>query len=136
MNITFISFERALITGLALMLAFALYAWKVRPILRQRPEFDWFYVRVDSYWRSLGAWLKVRWDIAAAAFLAALPILWNGALDAIVALSLFLGEALPAVAGIDLSGVVMPAWLKTTIQVGGALVPAFRAAFIKKKDDV
>lgn len=135
MNITFISFDRVLVTVLAFAFAFTLYAWKVRPILRQQPEFDWFYVRVDSLWASIFAWLKVRWDIAVAAGVALIPIIWNGLLDAAVAMSLFLGEALPALAGLDLSAWVLPASVKTLIQVGGALVPAFRAALMRKRED-
>lgn len=135
MHMTFISADRLLITVALFAAGLSIYFWKVRPFLRHRPEFDWFYTRADSFWAAVGTWLKVRWDIAVAAALAAFPILWNGALDGIVAISLFLGDALPALAGIDLSALVLAPWLKTTIQVGAALVPAVRAALLSKSAD-
>jgi hypothetical protein len=134
-EITFISTYRFLITLLIIVVIMSLYAWKVRPYLRTKPGFSVLYMRADGFWAALWAWLKVRWDIASAAFIALLPILWNGILDLLIAVSLVLADVLPAVAGLDLSALVMPAWLKTSIQVGAALLPVLRGHMLKKSED-
>jgi hypothetical protein len=135
MQITFISFDRALLTVLFFGIALVLYAWKVRPYLHNRPEFKGFYDDADTRWQRAWIWCRQRWDIVAAAIIALAPIIWNGALDAIIAASLLLADLLPALSGLDLSGLVMPAWLKTTIQVGGAIVPVIRSRTMKKDDE-
>lgn len=132
MTITFINMNRAIITVLVLALIFALYAWQVRPMLRRRPEFNGFFDYADTRWQRIGIWIKLRWDVVAAGAVALFPILWNGALDAIVGVSILGADLLPAIAGIDLSELVMAPWLKTSIQIGAAVLPVIRAQLMTK----
>jgi hypothetical protein len=134
MEITFISTQRFVITGFCLTLVIVLYFWQVRPILAKRPEFYSFYHESEAFWQRKFEWMKVRWDLMVAAFMAMLPLLWNGLLDATIAISHLLADLLPAVAGLDLSELIMPAWLKTTIQIGAAVLPPLRAHFLTKKE--
>jgi hypothetical protein len=131
MTITFISTFQALIWLLAALLALTLYVWKVRPYLAARPEFHEFYALADTQRQRVYAWLKIRWDLSIGAVVMALPSLWNGALDLMIALSLLLADMLPAVAGLDLSALLLPGWLETLIRVAGALIPIIRARYVK-----
>lgn len=134
MQITFISIDRALLTFFFFLISLAIYTWQVRPYLRNRPEFKGFYDDADTRWQKLRAWVRQRWDIVAAAAVALLPIIWNGALDGVIAVSLLLADIIPAVAGLDLSEWVMPAWVKTSIQVGGAVIPVIRSRTMNKDE--
>lgn len=131
MAITFISLWQAGVWLSAAGFALALYLWKVRPYLARRPEFHQFYALADTRWRRVYVWLRIRWDLAAGAVVMALPSIWNGALDLAIAFSLVLADMLPALAGLDLSALLLPGWLETTIRVGGALIPIVRARFVK-----
>lgn len=133
MTITFISQMQALVWALAVIVALSLYMWKVRPYLAQRPEFHEFYELADTRWARLWEWLKIRWDMAIGALVMALPSLWNGLLDLIIFLGMVAGDALPALAGLDLSALLLPNWLETVIRVGGALVPIIRAHYMTKE---
>lgn len=129
MSITFISLNRLAITAVVLAVAVILYFWRVRPILAQYPRFHDAFERNDTRFAGVVCWLKERWDIATAFLIALTPILWNGSLDLIVAVS----NILPMVSGVDLSGALMPAWLKTTIQILGALLPVIRAQILRSR---
>ena len=130
MTITFISTWQALIWALAAIAALCIYMWKVRPYLAQRIEFHQFYALADTRWQRVYAWLKIRWDLSIGAIVMASPSLWNGALDLLVGLSLLLADIVPALAGLDLSVLLLPGWLETSIRLGGALIPIVRARFV------
>lgn len=132
MTITFISTFQALIWLLTAIGALSLYMWKVRPYLAQRPEFHQWYTLADSYWARWWAWLKIRWDLTVAALVMAAPSLWNGALDAGIWLSITLADAIPVLAGMDLSALLLPSWVETAIRLGGGLIPIIRARFMDK----
>jgi hypothetical protein len=134
-TITFISSYQAVIWLLAALTALALYLWRVRPYLAARPEFHEFYALADTRWRRVYAWLKIRWDLSVGAIVMALPSLWNGALDLLIALSLLLADIVPALAGLDLSALLLPGWLETVIRVAGALIPIIRARFVKGESE-
>lgn len=127
MSITFISQNQAIVWALTVISALAFYVLLVRPRIKHRPEFIRFRGNV------LG-WLKARWDMVAAMVIAALPSLWNGLLDLSIALSHVLADALPVMAGMDLSGLVLPDWLTTSIRVGAPLVPIFRKYLFKDEE--
>lgn len=125
MQITFISAWQALVTIVVLAIAFVMYAKLVRPQIKDTWAFKGFYGKVVP-------WLKARWDIVTAFIIAMAPIVWNGALDLIIAISLVTAELLPVINGIDLSAFVLPPWVKTSIQIGAAAVPAVRAALLSR----
>lgn len=130
MTLTSISLGRLLFTALVLSLVAAIYVYWVRPRLQN--QFADFYSLADGFWGRLWRWCKTRWDVAWAVVIAAFPILWNGVLDAAIAVSLLLADVLPAIAGLDLSTLVLPPWLKTMIQIGAAVLPAIRGAMLKR----
>lgn len=135
MTITFISFWQALVWMLAALLALSLYLWKVRPMLADRPEFREFYALADTRWQRLYAWLKIRWDLSVGAAIMVLPSLWNGILDAIIWLSINLADVLPALAGLDLSALLLPPRWEAAIRIAAAILPLFREWLIKKNDE-
>lgn len=135
MTLTFISFQQAVIWLLTTALALCLYLWKVRPYLERRPEFSKFYALSNSWWKRVYVWLKIRWDLAVGAIIMALPALWNGILDGIIWLSLHAADFLPALAGADLSNLVLPKWVETSIRLGGAAVPIIRAKLEGKGEE-
>ncbi len=127
MQITFISTERAIITVLFLALSLCIYFWKVRPFLKARPEFHDFYYLADTLWTRVWEWVKIRWGIVWAAVLAATPIVWNGGLDTIIAVSRMASDGT-----LDLSWLVMAPWLKTVIQLTSVTLPIIQAAVMTK----
>lgn len=133
MQITFISQYQVVLTLLVLGGAATIYFWKVRPILAQRPEFHDAFERNEKRLLATGAWLKERWDMTLAVIIAMAPIVWNGALDAIVAISLGLADILPALNGMDLSRLLLPDWFKAWLPVASTAIPAIRAAYLKRK---
>jgi hypothetical protein len=128
MEITFISKPQAFIWLMVTISTVAFYFLFVRPKIKDRPEFIAFRGNVVG-------WLKARWDIVAAGFLATLPSAWNGLLDIIVFASNALADVLPALAGADLSGIILPEWLMTTIRIGAVLMPIIRGLMTKEKKD-
>lgn len=124
MDITFISKSQAVVWLLVTSATLLFYFLLVRPRIKDHPDFIRF--RGNAL-----AWLKMRWDMVAAGVVVTLPSLWNGALDIIILLSRVLSDALPALAGLDLSALVLPGWLETGIRVGAALLPVARRYFDK-----
>lgn len=134
MTITFISYGQAAIWSLAAIGAVGVYVWAVRPYLARRPEFHQFYDLADTRYRRILAWLKIRWDLALGAVVMAAPTLWNGGLDALIWLSLLLADAIPVLAGLDLSALLLPGWLDTAIRIAGGLIPVVRARMMDKAE--
>lgn len=124
MDVTFISKHQAIIWLLVTIATLLFYILLVRPRIKDRPEFIAFRGNV------LG-WLKARWDMVSAGIIVALPSVWNGALDAIVFLTRLLSDLLPAVAGVDLSSLVLPDWFMTSVRLGAAGLPIIRRFFLK-----
>lgn len=135
MSITFISFYGALVWFLSAMLALVLYRKYVRPRLLQNQEFLYYREFAGTRIDRIRKWLVARWDLAASAIIMGLPSAWNGLLDLIIAISLFLADSLPALSGLDLSAFLLPTWVETTVRVGGALLPVIRANFFDKADE-
>lgn len=127
MQLTFISPMGALVSGLILTLLVCIYFWKVRPYLETRAEFHDFYDLADSFWSRVWEWLKIRWGLVWGAIVAAAPMVWNGGLDALVAINLAVSNG-----GLDLSWLVIPPWLKSIIQLGSVLLPIIQAFRVKK----
>lgn len=119
MSITWISPYQVLVWWLVTLLVLVLYMWKVRPLIADRPEFKYFF--------SWTIWFKERWDVTLAMVIAALPSVWNGLMDLIIFISLTVSDALPAIAGMDLSAWVLPSWAETAIRVSAVVVPIIRA---------
>lgn len=111
MSFTFWSFPVFLTSVLTIALSICLYMWKVRPRLATHPELAPFFRRADTFW----AWVKMRWDVAAAVVAAFLPTGWNMLLDLAV-----------AVAPLDLSKLIIADWLRQTIMVIAAAAPLVR----------
>ena len=135
MTITFISLFQFTVWILATILAVSLYFWLVRPHLMDQEEGREAIDFIDGKLARLWAWIKTRWDVALAAFLAALPSLWNGSLDFIILICRHATDVFPALASADLSGVVMPDWLQSTIRIGGALSPLVRKWLFVDEED-
>lgn len=92
---------------IALVAIFGLYFWKIRPLIRHQVEF----ISAETWF----IWLKSRWDVVTAVVVATIPVAWNGILDLIVLFSTA-----------DLSSVIIPTWLKTTIQIAAIAAPLIR----------
>jgi hypothetical protein len=122
MELTFISWPRFITTVLVLAAIVVLYVRLVRPHIKDLPAV-----------KGLRARLKARWDVACAVVVAVAPIAWNGVLDGAIAISLVMADALPAIAGLDLSAFVLSPATKTAIQVAAAALPAIRAAILAKR---
>lgn len=135
MQITFISWPTFWATIAAVIVAMCIYFGFVRPKLAPRPEFHDAFERHDKWFTAALAWLKVRWDMTLGVVITMAPIAWNGALDAIVALSLFLDQAAPALQGADLSWLVLPAWLKGVFQIAGPALPIVRGYILKTRGE-
>lgn len=133
MIITFISTWQALVWLLAALLALTLYVWKVRPVLAARPEFHEFYELADTRWKRIYAWLKLRWDVSVSAAIMAAPSIWNGVLDAIIWVSINLADVLPAIAGLDLSSLLLSPRTETIIRLLAAVLPFVREKWFMDK---
>jgi len=113
---------------MVIVLAYALHRWIGirRDVLGDR----WTDV-ADSFWARTWAWIKKRWDFAVALVIAVAPVVWSTGLDIIVIAANMLAGVLPAVAGIDLSALMISDTHKAYIQLGAALLPPLRDAYEK-----
>lgn len=127
MSITFISQSQAIVWLLAAISTLAFYILLVRPRIKHHPEF----VRIRG---NVLGWLKVRWDMATSAALMALPSIWNLLLDGVVALSLLVEQLTPALAGVDMSFLVVPEWLSTWVRILAISLPIVRRVFFDKAE--
>ncbi len=127
MQTTFITYWQAFFTLVTLGCGIAIYFLYVRPSAEGIKGFHGFDGKIKS-------WLKARWDVVSAFAIAIAPILWNGALDGVIFLSLLLEQFLPALAGADLSKLVIPDWIKDWIPMAATLVPAIRAVINMRKN--
>lgn len=76
-------------------------------------------------------WAKARWDFTAAALIALAPVLWSAGLDSIVIVANLLANVFPAIAGVDLSKLMIPDNVRTYIQIGAVALPPLRDAIEK-----
>lgn len=118
------------IAVLVIILSFALHQW----LVFRRANLTEFSELADTFWAKVWAWLKERWDVSIAAIIAAMPTLWSAGLDTFVILVNLLADIFPGMAGLDLSKLIIPDWLRASIPIGSILLPALRTAFTRKKD--
>lgn len=108
------------ITGLFLVLAYATHRWGLVQ-------------RYQTQRAGIKAWLKVKWDWAAAAIITIAPVVWSFSLDAIVFTANFMATFIPALAGVDLSKFMISADTRLLIQAGGVLLPLIRDSIEKAR---
>ena len=116
------------IAVLVVILAVAVHYWLMN---RRNVLGDSFTDLADTFWARIWAWLKMRWDLTVAAIIAAAPTVWSAGLDTVVIVANLMADVLPGVAGLDLSFLIMPDWLRAAIPIGAAVLPPMRAAFTK-----
>lgn len=107
-------------TALFLLLAYALHRWGLVE-------------RYQARRAGIKAWIKEKWDWAAAAVITLAPVVWSFGLDAIVFTANFLANIIPALAGVDLSFLMISPEIRMGIQAGGVLLPLIRDAIEKAR---
>lgn len=113
-----------LITALVLVGAYALHRWVgIRRGGASRAEAA----------RTFGEAIRKRWDWAVAAVIALAPVLWSVAIDVIVIGANLLANVVPAVAGVDLSALMLTDFHKALIQVSALALPPLRDAIEKMR---
>lgn len=118
------TFSIAFFTVAVLIAAYALHAWVgIRRAGATRAEAA----------STFGAWLKARWDWAIAALLALAPVVWSVGLDTIVIAANLLANIVPAIAGLDLSSLMLTDQHKVMIQAAALVVPPIRDAIEKMR---
>lgn len=120
-----------ILTVLVIVLAYALHRWI--GVRREVLGEHWTDL-ADSFWARVWTWAKTRWDVTVAAVIALAPVVWSAGLDTIVIAANLLANIVPAVAGLDLSALMIPDHVKTIIQIGGALIPPLRDALEKLRN--
>lgn len=135
MTITFITLSQAALWAAVTIIAVWVYVKYVRPKLMQRQDFFEFYRLADTQLSRLYEWIKIRWDVALAGVLASLPSVWNGILDGIIYLSIHLADVLPAIAGADLSGLVIPEGWQIALRISAAVVPVIRMKMMSEGEE-
>lgn len=91
-----------------------IYLKFVRP--RLHDEFSVFYSRADGFWNNIFAWLKLRWDMALAAFAIVAPELPGLLTD---------------LSSVDLSGLNPPETVKAVLKVIGILAVISRVLILR-----
>lgn len=116
------------ITVLAIVLAYALHRWigVRREVLGER----WADL-ADTFWGRVWTWAKDRWDFTVAAVVALAPVVWSAGLDTIIIVANAFSNIIPAVAGLDLSSLMISDAHKAYIQIAAALLPPLRDAIEK-----
>lgn len=120
-------FIGVLVSAVCFCVAGFLYTCFVRPALVEKGALDF-----EARWSK---WLKNRWDLVGAAGIGIFAGVWNFALDAVVVLFHVAENIFPVLTTIDLTPFTLPDWVRTSIQLGSALLPAIRAAIIAVKAD-
>jgi hypothetical protein len=135
MTFTFISVHQAILWAFVTIVALWFYIRMVRPKLLQYRNFQEIAQLRGTLTKRVYTWIKMRWDIAVAGVVVVSPSIWNGFLDAIIWLSLHATELLPAFQGADLSGLIMPKWLETSIRLGAPMAPIVRSWLLANDGD-
>lgn len=112
------------VTLMLLVLTYALHRWFGIP--RER-----LVSLRDSLMSRAWEWIKARWDFAVAAFMVVAPLVWSAGLDFIVIVANLSAGILPAVAGLDLSSLMISDKVRTGIQLAAIVLPPLRDAFEK-----